>query len=321
MDKVKIMELCSDVRKNRSSISDQTIEQRKTELVELFSQLMTNYDRNKVEINEIIKENVSMVLKERVGGALDVIAEVTYLQHGQKKEYNVRNGSLKVEFIALGSEVRRQKIYKKKITAQPQALGAAVYAEWDDILAGRAESFTDMINEIADKILDQVMLKIQNVFVSAMDSAPAANKYNGAFSLAQVRNIANTVSAYGRPVIFGTAQALSNITLDTNFKSAMSDNMKDEFNRNGFIGVWEGKALVQLPNTFVDETNTQWVLNNNLIYVLPVNADKPVKVTFEGGAEILENQSFEDGSVTKKTLQKVGVNVLQVPNLGLITIA
>lgn len=320
MNKEKLLQLCMDVRHNRSTVEDQNAEERKQELVQIFSELMKNYDQNKYAINEIIKENVREVLKQKTDGALDVIAEIAYIPHGSKKEYNVRRGNLRVEYVALGAEIRRQKIYKGKVTAQPQALGAAVYAEWDDILAGRADSFTDMINEIADKILEQVLLTIQNTFVTAMGSAPAANKYSGAFALAQVRSVANTVSAYGRPVIIGTSVALSNITSDAGFKSSMSDNMKDEFNKNGFIGVWEGKALVQLPNTFTDETNTEWVLDNDKLYVVPVNADKPVKVTYEGGVEMLEQQSFEDGSVTKKSLQKVGVNVLQVTNLGLVTI-
>ncbi|MGM7720499.1 hypothetical protein [Metabacillus sp. Hm71] len=320
MDKNKVLELCMDVRNNTSSVEGQTPEQRKKEMVELFSVLLKDYDRNKVEINAIIKENVNEALKVKVGDALSVIADVSYVGHGEKKEYNVRNGRLKVEYVALGSEIRRQKIYKQKITAQPKALGAAVYAEWDDVLAGRAESFTEMIDEIAEAINAEVMKTIQTTFVAGMGSAPAANKYSGAFSLAQVRNVANTVSAYGRPVIVGTSVALANITSDSGFKSAMSDAMKDAFNRDGFIGTWEGKALVQLPNTFTDEKNTTWVLDNNLIYVLPVNADKPVKVTFEGGAEMLEKQSYDDGSIEKKTLQKVGVNVLQVHNLGLVTI-
>lgn len=320
MYKNKVLELCMDVRNNKSSVPGQTIEQRKQEMVELFSVLLKDYDRNKVEINAIIKENVNEVLRVKVGNGLSVIADIAYVQHGEKKEYNVRNGRLKVEYVALGSEIRRQKIYKGKVPAQPRALGASVYAEFDDILAGRAEAFTDMIDEIADAINEEVMKEIQTTFVTAMSKAPTANKYSGAFNLAQLRSVANTVGAYGRPVIVGTSVALSNITGDSNFQAIMSDNMKDAFNRDGFIGTWEGKALVQLPNTFTDDTNTEWVLDNNLIYVLPVSADKPVKVTFEGTPELLEKQSFEDGSVEKKTLQKVGVNVLQVQNLGLITI-
>lgn len=321
MDKNRVLELCMDVRNNKSSVEGQTIEQRKAEMVELFSVLLKDYDRNKTEINAIIKENVNEVLKVKVGGSLDIIADVSYIGHGEKKEYNVRNGKLKVEYVALGSEIRRQKIYKGRVSAQPKALGAAVYAEWDDILAGRAEAFTEMINEIAEAVNEEILASIQSAFVTAMGSAPTANKYSGAFSLAQLRTVANSVTAYGRPVIVGTAVALSNITSDSNFQAQMSENMKDEFNKNGFIGMWEGKALVQLPNTFTDETNTEWVLNNNYIYVLPVGADKPVKVTFEGGAEMLEKQDYDTGQIEKKTLQKVGVNVLQVHNLGLVTIA
>lgn len=319
MNKDKILELCMDVRNNATS-TEQTAKERKQELVELFSTLMQDYERNKVVINEIISENVNEILRQNVGDALDIIADVSYVDHGDKKKFKVRNGRIKAEYVALGSEIRRQKVYNQEITAEPQALGAAVYAEWDDVLAGRAESFTDMIDEIAQAINEEILLTIQRTFVKAMEEAPEANVYNGSFNLGQLRTVANTVGAYGRPVIVGTSVALSNITSDDKFKDAMSENMKDAFNRDGYIGVWEGKALVQLPNTFVDEDNKEWVLDNDLIYVLPVGNEKPVKVVMEGGNELLEKQDFDDGSITKKVLQKVGVNVLQTHNLGLFKI-
>ena len=316
----KVLELCMDVRKNKSSVEGVTVAERKQELVEIFSELMKDVEGNKKEINAIITENINEVLKVKVGDALSIIADVSFIGHGEKKDYNVRNGKINVEYVALGSEIRRQKIYKNKVTSQPRALGASVYAELDDILSGRAEVFTELIDEITLGIEQEVMNTVQSAFVKAMDNAPSANKYLGAFNLGQLRGVANTVAAYGRPVIFGTGVALSNITSDAGFQASMSDAMKDAFNRDGFIGTWEGKALVQLPNTFTDETNTEWVLDNKYIYVLPVGADKPVKVTFEGDSVLLDKQSFEDGSVTKKVIQKVGVNVLQSHNLGLVTI-
>lgn len=319
MNKDKILELCMDVRNNATS-TDQSAKERKQELVELFSTLMQDYERNKVEINAIITENVNEILRQNVGDALDIIADVSYVDHGDKKKFRVRNGRIKAEYVALGSEIRRQKVYNKEVTAEPQALGAAVYAEWDDVLAGRAESFTDMIDEIAEAINEEVLLTVQRTFVKAMETAPEANTYTGSFNLGQLRSISNTVGAYGRPVIVGTAPALSNITSDDKFKDAMSEDMKDAFNRDGYIGVWEGKALVQLPNTFTDENNEEWVLDNDLIYVLPVGSDKPLKITMEGESQLLEQQDFNDGSITKKTLQKVGVNVLQTHNLGLFKI-
>jgi len=321
MDKGKILELCMDVRYNKSSVENQTPEQRKAELCELFRGLMKDYRRNKITINEIIEENINEVLKQRVNGALDIIADIVYLQHGQSKKWHVKNGKITARWTALGSESYRQKIYKKSFVSTPKAADFEIYEELDDILAGRAEAFTDMMNAGADALTEKVMLEIETAIVAAMASAPSANLYSGVFSLAQVRNVCQTVSAYGVPVIVGTAVALANITSDDGFKAALSDNEKEMFNRNGYIGYWEGKAIIQLPNTFTDENNTAWVLSNAYLYIIPVNADKPVKLVFEGGALIQEDSSYSTGQVAKKTTQKFGTDVLQYHNLGLITIS
>lgn len=321
MDKGKIVELCTDVRYNRSSVEGQTPEQRKAELCELFRELMKSYDKNKYEINEIIKVNVDKILPNMVNGALDVISEFSTVGHGQKKEYWVTNGKLTVGYAALGSETRRQKIYKSKIDVYPEAIDAAIYAEWDDILAGRAEYFTTMIDGFASALLEEIMIRIQNAFVAAMASAPSANKYSGVFSLAQIRGVCNTVSAYGSPNIVGTAVGLSNIAADTGFRAVMSEEMKNELNRNGYIGKWESHPLVRLPNTFTNELNTTWTLNNNYIYVLPQAQDKLVKVTFEGGSTVKDFEDKKTWQVEKKIMQKVGVNVLQPHYLGLVTLA
>lgn len=321
MDKGKVLELCMDVRHNRSSIEGQTVVQRKEELCALIAELMKNYDKNKYEINELIKENVNEVLKVKVNSALDIIADIAYIPHGSTKKWNIKNGKITISYEALGSEILRQKIYKSSITAVPKAVGAAIYVEWDDVLAGRAEAFTELVDDIADAILEEVMVQIQTALVAAMANAPTVNKYAGAFALAQLRGVCQTVSAYGAPVIVGTAVGLANITSDDGFKEAMSDNMKDELNQTGYIGKWEGKPILVLPNSFTTDANTSWILDNDYIYVIPVNADKPVKVCFEGGAEMLEQQNFDTGQIEKKTLQKFSVNVLQYHNLGLVTIS
>lgn len=319
MDRNLVLELCMDVRYNRTSVEGASVTDRKQELVTVFAELMKNYEKNVIEINEIIKENVNEVLKVKVDGALDIFAEVARIAHGATKHFYVKNGKIVVEYIALGQEIRRQKIYGSKVTALPKALGGAVYAEYDDILAGRAEAFTEMVDAIVDAIMAEVMASIQSALKSAMANAPSANRYAGVFDLQELRSVCNTVSAYGKPTIIGTAIALSNIMSDTNFKASMSENMKDQFNKEGFIGTWEGRALVLLPNTFIDETNTDMVLDNSILYVLPVNADKPVKVTFEGDLMLREKQE-KDWSVTKEVAQKVGVNILQVHNLGIFEI-
>jgi len=321
MDKGAILELCMDVRHNKSNVEGQTPEQRKAELCEVFRALMKDYRRKYVDINEIIEENINEVVKQRVNGALDIIADIVYLENGQNKKWHVKNGKITARWTALGSESYRQKIYKKSFVSTPRAVDFEIYEELDDILAGRAEAFTDMIDAGADAITEKVMIEIQTAIVAAMASAPSANLYSGVFSLAQLRNVCQTVSAYGVPVIVGTAVALANITSDDGFKAALSDNEKEMFNRNGYIGYWEGKAIIQLANTYTDENNTDWILSNSYLYIIPVNADKPVKLVFEGGALIQEESSYKTGQVAKKTTQKFSTDVLQYHNLGLITIS
>ena len=318
----KVLELCMDVRNNKSSIEGVSATERKQELVEIFSELISNggYERNRAEINAIMTENIDAVVNLKLQDAVSIFADIANVPHGTQKKYKVKNGKITAEYVALGSEIRRQKIYNKEVPSQTRAVGNAVYVEWDDILSGRAEAFTEMVDEMADAIIEYILADVQRSFLAAMNGAPSANKYSGAFSLAQLRGVSNTVAAYGKPVIVGTSVALSNITSDAGFQANMSDGMREAFNRDGFIGIWEGKALVQLPNSFTDENNVEWVLDNNLLFVVPVNADKPVKVTLEGVTNMLDNQDFNDGSITKKAIQKAGVNVLQVHNLGLVTI-
>jgi hypothetical protein len=324
LDKNKVLELCMDVRYKKSSVEGQTPEQRRAELNQLFADLLAKgYERSKIEINEIIKVNIDQLLPSRVEEALGVIAEIATVGHGQKKEYWVRNGKITAAYVALGAEIRRQKIYKRKIEVTPFALGGSVYIEYDDLLSGRAaEYFTNIVDEIVDAIMEEIMGSIETTFVAAMATAPALNQYAGLFNLTQLRSVCNTIAAYGNPVIIGTNIALANITSDNNFRAIMSDNMKDILNRNGFIGTWEGKALVNLPNSFTDTTNTTWQLSNNYLYVVPVGQDKVIKITFEGDSIIpADHQDFDTLQITKKVIKKTGINILQAHNIGLITIS
>ena len=50
----------------------------------------------------------------------------------------------------------------------------------------------------------------------------------------------------------------------------------------GFIGQFYGTPIVVLPNSYTDETNTAWQLDNKYAYVMPTGGEKVVKVVLEG---------------------------------------
>ena len=88
--------------------------------------------------------------------------------------------------------------------------------------------------------------------------------------------------------------------------NAFSDNMKDQLWNNGAFAAYKGHTVVILPQSFEDETNAKKVIDPSIAYIIPTGTEKPVKVAFEGGAQV---RSFEnrDWSTEIQTYQKVGI--------------
>ena len=85
-----------------------------------------------------------------------------------------------------------------------------------------------------------------------------------------------------------------------------SNTMKEQFWNNGYFSSYKGHNVIILPQSFEDETNAKKVIDPSLAYIIPTGAEKPVKVAFEGAAQV---KSFEnrDWSTEIQTYQKLGV--------------
>ena len=114
-----------------------------------------------------------------------------------------------------------------------------------------------------------------------------------------------TADAYGKSTIYCTFEFAATM-LPTGSWSAMSDNMKEQLWNNGAFTTYKGHTVVILPQSFEDETNTTKVIDPSICYIIPTGAEKPVKVAFEGQAQV---KSFEnrDWSTEIQTYQKLGV--------------
>ena len=60
----------------------------------------------------------------------------------------------------------------------------------------------------------------------------------------------------------------------------------DAIHNNGYINIFRGTPVVQLPQSFIDESNTKTWLNPQFAYVLPTGKEKVVKIVFEGATEM-----------------------------------
>jgi hypothetical protein len=64
-----------------------------------------------------------------------------------------------------------------------------------------------------------------------------------------------------------------------------------------------------LPQSFEDETNTVKVMDPSYAWIIPVGAEKPVKIAFEGGTIVDEYTNY-DRSKDVQVYKKVGVRAI-----------
>ena len=91
--------------------------------------------------------------------------------------------------------------------------------------------------------------------------------------------------------------------------------MRDRKWNQGYLGDYKGHQVIVLPQSFEDETNAVKVIDPSYCWIIPTGSEKPVKVAFEGSAQVKEVDG-DDWSKTIHTYQKFGVAVYSI-NPGL----
>lgn len=190
------------------------------------------------------------------------------------------------------------------------AYGGAARVEWEEMLDG---SFTlnDYYNLVLEGLDESIYREIAKSLKAAVTSIKAVNKSSqSTFDEKEMDRLLATADAYGKSTLYCTFEfAATMLPVSsggaTNW-SAFSDNMKDQFWNNGAFASYKGHTVVILPQSFEDESNTTKVIDPSICYIIPTGAEKPVKVAFEGEAQV---KSFEnrDWSTEIQTYQKLGV--------------
>ena len=185
------------------------------------------------------------------------------------------------------------------------AYGGAARVEWEEMLDGRF-TLNDYYDLVLEGLDESIYREIAKSLKAAVGSIKPVNKTKQtAFDEKEMDRLLATADAYGKSTIYCTFEFAATM-LPTDSWSAMSDNMKEQLWNNGAFTTYKGHTVVILPQSFEDETNAMKVIDPSICYIIPTGAEKPVKVAFEGEAQV---KSFEnrDWSTEIQTYQKLGV--------------
>lgn len=204
------------------------------------------------------------------------------------------------------------------VNASPITVDAAI--DWYAF----ASQIMDMGNfalKIGRSFMAYIFLKAVKGMTQATTDFGAAYSTNGV-SVDLFGTLRERVSAANggmNVVAIGTAVALANCSLGGNYQVEIGA----EMNRVGYLDQYLGVPLIALNNVLVPgttNTTADLVLNDKIIYMVPVGGARPVKIVFEGN-EVSVSFNPDETSDRRYGISvemRVGVAAIVGPKFGSI---
>jgi len=287
-------------------------------LVELFGSEKLSYnvwEEKKWRVFSIISEVLNVNIPSGIirNPFFDSLADFRNGADGEQNEFVIEDDS--ILFVARVSgnhwNIDRQKLLGKRSFVVPtEWIGVRIYEELDRILKG-VSTVADMFVKIQEGLEFDINNRILAAWGNASVFLPDEFKESGTFDKDAMLGLTDKLqAATGRGIrIIGTRQGLSKIS-DGLGLEWVSDDMRNERNRTGFIGNWEGIEVVALPQAFRRGT-FDFAIDPNVIRIVPGDV-RPIKIFYEGDSRIrsLDYTDNEDMTVETQTQTKMGVGVV-----------
>lgn len=270
-----------------------------------------DFRENKNLIYTLLEVGLTEVLPAKVMQAYGQFADVRTFAQGDKPVYKVRISEASKrrakQFVTRVGLAGRYEVFKLdgyELTVPTAAFGGASRIEWEELLDGRM-TMNDYYSLVLEGMDEAIYKEIAKALVAMVTNIKATNKtVQTAFNETAMDQLLMTADAYGKSTIYCTFEFAS--TMIPANSTSWSDGMKEQIWNNGYFTTYKGHQVIILPQSFEDETNSKKVLDPSYCWIIPTGTEKPVKVAFEGAAQV---KSFDnrDWSTELQTYQKLGV--------------
>ena len=288
------------------------------------------FQRNKLDFFDIIITAADEVVPNKVIDAMGMFAEIRTITLGQKALFQRglvgRNRAKKfLTQVGLAGVYETFRLDNETFELGGHAIGGGISIDWDRFLDG-ADNMNDLMDVITEGLTDATFGEVQKCLTAAINAIgrPDANKViDSAFNGDNMFKLVSVVKAYGgNAVIFATPEFVGAMGPDAIVPVSVAGNQAvyhpgdiDAIHNNGYINIFRGTPVVQLPQSFIDESNTKTWLNPQFAYVLPTGKEKVVKIVFEGATEMWDWVN-KDRSIELMAQKKIGAAILTHHNWG-----
>lgn len=277
---------------------------------------LQDFRENKNLIYTLLEVGLTEVLPVKVLQQYGQFADVKTFAQGTRPVYKIKISEASKkrakQFVTRVGLAGRYEVFKLdgySMEVPTAAYGGAARIEWEEILNSRM-TLNDYYSLVLEGLDEAVYREIAKALLAAVEDIKAVNKvvYN-AFDTDAMDKLLTIADAYGKATIYCTFEFAA--TMIPASSAVWSESMKEQIWNNGYFTTYKGHQVIILPQSFTDETNTEKVIDPSYAWIIPTGAEKPVKVAFEGSAQV---KSFDnrDWSTEIQTYQKLGVGTYMI---------
>ena len=290
---------------------------------------VNQFMKNRYDIYDIIIQAVDEVVPKNVMDAVSIFAEVQQVPQGQKAIFKQKVGKLRAKQfltqVGLSGVYETFRLDVKTFELGGHAVGGATTLDFERMLDG-AEIMSEYVEVLTEAQTEAVYQEIQKALRAALNATgrPAANYVSqNTFDAAKMFKLCSVVKAYGNgavifapPEFVGAMGPDAIVPVGTNYQGIYHPQDIDMIHNQGYINIFRGTPIVQIPQSYTDNTNTTTYIDPQIAYVLPTGGDRVVKVVLEGNTQIYD-WTNKDNSIEIDTYRKLGVAILTQHNWGI----
>lgn len=287
---------------------------------------LNQFMKNRYDIYSIIIEAAEEYVPQRVIQELSMFAEVVNVPQGQTALFKRKLGRNRAKTfltqVGLSGVYETFRLDAESVSIKAHAVGGGARIDFERFLDGY-ETMADLMEIVNEGLVEAVYCEVQKALQGAFAATgvPAANRVDANnFDAKSMSKLIGVVKTYGAgAVIFATPQFIEDMGADAivpgadNYQGIYHPGDIDDIHTKGRISIFRGTPIVELPQSFIDESNTEWLMDSQYAYVLPTGGEKVVKVVFEGTTQIYDWQN-KDQSMEIHTYKKMGVAIMAYNN-------
>ncbi len=292
---------------------------------------INQFMKNRYDIYDIIIEAADEIVPKKVIDAVGIFAEVKQVPQGQKALFRTKLGKMRAKKfltqVGLSGVYESFRLDNSTFEVSAHAIGGACSIDFERMLDG-AENMAELVSLLTEAQTDAVYQEVQRALRAAVtqQGVPANNRAKvttgNAFDGQEMMKLISTVRAYGSgAVIFAPPEfvaamgpdAIVPVPQNGNYGGVYHPQDIDAIHNTGYINLFRGTPIVQIPQSFVDENNVETWIDPQLAYVLPTGGERVVKVVFEGNTQMWDFVNA-DQSMEIHTYRKLGTAILAYHN-------